>query len=269
MLFRSLNKNPDVIFLEFSVNDHPEEIYKKSFEALVKKCLSQSNEPAVIILINRAKGGYSMQEQMAEVGKNYNVPIISMDTALTNAFSSGLLATGDYFSDEYHPHTAGNALISDSISYYYRQAMKTVNKTDNYKIPSTTVYGDEYSTTSTVPLSELTKLNFGSFKVDNGNKRFPYGFTFEKNSSNAPMTFTTKGKGIFITFKSNQNSSLGNLLVTVDGKTSTIKGNRNYAWGGPDADIAYIQNDTGELNVSIKMESSSTDFTIYGIGVIK
>ena len=147
--------------------------------------------------------------------------------------------------------------------------MKTVNKTDNYKIPSTTVYGDEYSTTSTVPLSELTKLNSGSFKVDNGNKRFPYGFTFEKNSSNAPMTFTTKGKGVFITFKSNQSSSLGNLLVTVNGKTSTIKGNRNYAWGGPDADIAYIQNDTGELNVSIKMESSSTDFTIYGIGVIE
>lgn len=261
--------NPDVIFLEFSVNDHPEEIYKKSFESLVRKCLSQSNSPAVIILINRAKGGYSMQEQMAAVGKNYNVPIISMDTALTNAFNSGLFTTDDYYSDEYHPHAEGNKLISDCISYFYRQALKTVNRSDAYTIPDSTVYGKEYATAGIVALSELTNLNTGSFKTDNSNTRFAYGFTFEKNSANTPMTFTTQGKGIFIVFKSNQNSSLGNLNVTVNGKTSTIKGNRNYAWGGPDADIAYIQDTSGELNVSLSMENASTDFTILGIGVIK
>ena len=82
------------------------------------------------------------------------------------------------------------------------------------------------------------------------------------------MTFRTEGKGIFIVFKSNQNSSLGNLNVTVNGKTSTIKGNRNYAWGGPDADIAYIQNTSGTLEVSLAMESANSDFTILGIGVV-
>lgn len=56
-----LSKEADVIFIEFSVNDHPEEIYKKSFESLIKQCLSQPNDPAVIVLITRAKGGYSMQ----------------------------------------------------------------------------------------------------------------------------------------------------------------------------------------------------------------
>ncbi|WP_288167977.1 dockerin type I domain-containing protein, partial [Ruminococcus sp. CAG:379] len=70
-----LNDQPDVIFIEFSVNDHPDQSYKKSFEGLVRRCLSQENEPAVIIIINRSKGGYSMQEQMAAVGKNYDVPV--------------------------------------------------------------------------------------------------------------------------------------------------------------------------------------------------
>ncbi|MDE5563766.1 MAG: carbohydrate binding domain-containing protein, partial [Oscillospiraceae bacterium] len=42
-----LDANPDVIFIEFSVNDHPEMIYKKGYESLVKKCLSQPNNPAV------------------------------------------------------------------------------------------------------------------------------------------------------------------------------------------------------------------------------
>lgn len=264
-----LDANPDVIFIEFSVNDHPGDTYTKGFEGLVKKCLMQENEPAVIILINRSKGGYSMQEQMSKVGKNYNVPIISMDDALTKAFASGTLKDSDYFSDEYHPHENGAALISDCIAYYYRQALKTANKSDSYTIPTTTVYGDEYATGTIVPVSELANFEAGAFKSDRSNTRFEYGYTYQKNTGNAPLKFTTQGKGIFIVFKSNQNSSLGNLVVTVNGKSTTISGNRQYAWGGPEAEIAYIQNTSGTLEVSMNMENAGSDFNIWGIGVIK
>lgn len=264
-----LSKSPDVIFIEFSVNDHPEEIYKKSYDSLVRKCLSQPNEPAVIILINRAKGGYSMQTQMAAVGKHYNVPVISMDNALSNAFTSGLLTTDDYFSDEYHPHAEGCKLISDCISYYYRQALKTENHSDKYVIPASSVYGSEYSTATIVPLTELSGLNTGSFTQKQTNYRFPYGFVYNQNTGNNPLTFKAQGKGVFVVFKSNQNSSLGNLQVTVNGKTTTIKGNCNYAWGGPDADIAYIQDTSGILDVSMALENGSGDFEIWGIGIIK
>ncbi len=264
-----LDKKPDVIFIEFSVNDHPEEIYKKSFEALVKKCLMQEQAPAVIVVINRAKGGYSMQEQMMAVGKHYDVPVISMDNALTAAFNDGTLTKEDYFSDEYHPHASGYTLITDSIAYYYRQALKTANADAGYTIPSGSVYGAEYAGGSIVPISALSGLNAGSWKADNSNGRFAYGYTFDKGSSNVPMTFSAQGKGVFIVFKSNQNSSLGNLNVTVNGTTSTIKGNRNYAWGGADADIAYIQSTSGKLDVSLAMENAGTDFTIWGIGIIE
>ena len=251
------------------MNDHPEEIYKKGYESLVKKCLTQENAPAVILIINRAKGGYSMQEQMSAIGRNYDVPVISMDDALTAAFADGTLTADQYFSDEYHPHAEGSALIADSIAYYYRQALKTEHADASYTVPTTTVYGAEYASGGIVPVSELSGLNAGSWKSDNSNTRFGYGYTFQKGSANTPMTFTTQGKGIFIVFKSNQNSSLGNLNVTVNGKTATIKGNRNYAWGGADADIAYIANTSGTLEVSLAMENADSDFTIWGIGVVK
>ncbi len=264
-----LNDKPDVIFIEFSVNDHPEELYKKSFEGLVKQCLSQENNPAVIILINRSRSGYSMKEQMAEVGKNYNVPVLSMDDSLTKAFQSGLLKTEDYFTDEYHPHAEGGKLIADTIAYYYRQALKTENQSDGYKIPDTTVYGTEYATATLVPPWELQDVVNGSFKESSDNYRFPYGWKFEKGSSNIPMTFQASGKGIFILFQSNQNDEFGNLKVTVNGKTSVISGKRNYAWGGPDTEIAYIQDTSGTLDVSMCMENADTEFSIWGIGVIK
>ena len=264
-----LNDNPDIIFIEFSVNDHPEEIYKKSYESLVRKCLTQKNAPAVTLLINRARGGYSMQEQMAKIGEYYDLPIISMDNALTNAFNSGLLTLDDYYTDDYHPHADGCKLISDSIAYFYRHALKTENKSGAYSIPSGGVYGSEYTDGSIIPVSELKNFSSGSFKADNSYPRFAYGFQFEKYSANTPMTFTTEGKGIFIVYKSNQNSTLGKLNVTVNGKTSQINGNRLYAWGGPEADCAYMQSTSGELNVSINMDDAGTDFTIWGIGVIK
>ena len=192
-----------------------------------------------------------------------------MDKALTNAFNNGTLSKSDYYSDEYHPHANGGKLIADCMAYYFRQALKTANRSGEYKLPSNDVYGSEYSTGSIVSIDELSGFNAGSFKADNSNNRFAYGYTFQKNSNNTPMTFKTTGKGIFVVFKSNQNSSLGNLVVNVNGTTKKISGNRSYAWGGADADVAYIQNTSGELNVSISMENAGTDFSIWGIGVIK
>lgn len=265
-----LNDNPDIIFIEFSVNDHPEEIYKKGYESLVKKCLSQPNNPAVILIINRAKGGYSMQEQMAAIGKNYDLPIISMDNALTNAFNSGLLQKEDYYTDEYHPHEKGNALISDSIAYFYRQALKTANKSGNYTIPSKTVYGTEYSTGSIVPISELKNFNAGSFtQTNSGYATLPYTLKHSAGGGNIPITFSAEGKGVFIVYSAKDDSSFGSLNISVNGKTSSISGKKQYAWGGPEADAAYMQNDSGTLNVSINIEDPSTEFTIWGIGIVK
>ncbi|MBQ9809388.1 MAG: carbohydrate binding domain-containing protein [Ruminococcus sp.] len=263
-----LSSSPDIIFLEFSVNDHEDIMYKKSFESLVKKCLSQPNEPAVIVLINRAKGGFSSQTQMAAIGNNFDVPVISMDNALTKAFNSGFLSTSDYYTDEYHPHDKGGQLISDCLAYFFRQAMKTENSSASYSIPTTTVYGSEYASCANASVSDLSGFSAGSFTAGTGYGSLPYGYTFQKNSANTPMTFKTTGKGLVIVFKANS-SGMGSINVTVNGKTTKVNGNKQYTWGGPDAELGYYQSESGELDVSISMENAGTDFTIWGIGVIK
>ena len=57
--------------------------------------------------------------------------------------------------------------------------------------------------------------------------------------------------------------------VTVNGRTSAISGNKRYAWGGPEADVAYMQNDSGTLDVSINVENAAEEFTIWGIGIVE
>ncbi len=193
-----------------------------------------------------------------------------MDNALTNAFNSGFLTKDDYYTDEYHPHEKGNALISDSIAYFYRQALKTANKSYRYTIPSETVYGTEYSTGSIVSLSELTNFDNGSFaQTNSGYATLPYTLKHNVGGGNTPIKFSTQGKGIFIVFSAKDDASFGNINVTVNGRIAKISGNKLYAWGGPEADIAYMQKDSGNLDVSINVENPDTEFTIWGIGVVK
>ncbi len=260
-----ISKNPDIVFVEFSVNDHEDIMYKKCFESVIKRFLDLPNEPAVIILIHRAKSGFSSQAQMVPVGENFNIPIISMDNALTKAFNSGLLTLNDYFTDDYHPHDKGGKLVSDCLSYFFRQAMKTENRSDSYSVPEKSVYGTEYENCEYINPKNQTGFNAGSWTAGggyNGGQILPYSYTLNGGS---PMSFKTEGKGLIIVFKANS-SGMGSIDVTVNGKTTKVNGNKQYCWGGPDAELGYYQNTSGELNVSI---SGSGQFTIWGIGLIK
>ncbi len=260
-----VSQNPDIVFLEFSVNDHEDIMYKKCFESCIKKFLDLPNEPAVIVLITRAKGGFSSQSQMYPIGKNFDIPVISMDDALSKAFSSGFLGTGDYYTDEYHPHQKGGQLIADCLGYYFRQAMKSENRSESYTLPSKAVYGMEYADCVNVNPKELNSFNAGSWTSGSG-----YGSSSALNYSynlngGSPMTFKTKGKGLIIVFKANS-SGMGSINVTVNGKTTKINGNKQYTWGGPDAELGYYQDTEGDLDVSI---SGSGSFTIWGVGLIR
>ena len=257
-----VSQNPDIIFLEFSVNDHEDIMYKKCFESCIKKFLDMPNEPAVGIIITRAQGGFSSQNQMYPIGKNFDIPVISMDDALTKAFNSGFLKASDYYTDEYHPHQKGGQLVADCMAYYVRQALKSENQSTGYTQPTSYVYGAEYANCVNVNPKDLNNFNSGSWTAGNGYNSLPYSYTLNGGS---PMTFKTQGKGLIIVFKANS-SGMGSINVTVNGKTTKVNGNKQYTWGGPDAELGYYQDTTGDLDVSI---SGSGSFTIWGIGLIK
>ncbi|MBR3629354.1 MAG: endo-1,4-beta-xylanase, partial [Oscillospiraceae bacterium] len=255
-------KNPDIIFIEFSVNDHEDILYKKGLESVIKKFLELPNEPAVGIIINRSKGGFSTQAQMAPIGQNYDIPVISMDDALTKAFNSGFLQAGDYFTDEYHPHQKGGQLVADCMAYWVRQALKSENSDSEFSLPSKYVYGAEYSSCVNSDPKTFSNFNAGSWTAGTGYGSLPFGYTCNGGS---PMTFKTNGKGFIVVFKANS-SGMGSIDVTVNGKTTKISGNKQYTWGGPDAELGYYQETAGDLDVSI---SGSGSFTIWGIGLIQ
>ena len=263
------SKNSDIIFIEFAVNDQGSERFQKSFEALVKKCLSQENEPAVVVITLCSQSGGSNQDWMEKVAKNYQVPVISGKDAIMNGIKAGTLSWNDYGSgDTLHPGNGGHKLISEFIGYYYRQALRSENEDSEYTIPTSTVFGDEYSTAKLVDYSALQNLSTGSFNKGTNNSAYPNGFTNSKNGNN-PLTFTVDGKGFMLLFQSNSNSNMGTVIIDVNGKKREVSSNLQYTWGGLDADLGYYQSTSGKLNVTITMKDPSKTFIMYGIAVIK
>ncbi len=265
-----LSKNPDIIFIEFAVNDQGGDRFKKSFESLVRKCLSQENEPAVVIITLCQQSGGSNQDWMAQVAEAYDLPLISGKNAVMNAISAGTMTWADYGSgDTIHPGNGGHKLIADCIGYYYRQALRSENVSDAYTLPSGDVFGSEYSTARIITVDEMKDLSKGSWTSGTNNPSYSAnGFTFSKNG-NEPLKFTVEGKGIMLLFQSNSNASMGTANVTVNGTTTPVNSNLQYTWGGLDGDTAYYQPQSGTLDVSISMKDQSTNFVLYGIAVIE
>lgn len=263
-------KNADIIFIEFAVNDQDGDRFKKSYESLIKKCLAQENQPAVIPITLCREDGGSCQDWMAKVAENYDLPLISGKNAIQNAMKNGTMSWADYGSgDNIHPGDGGHKLIADIIGYYYRQALRSENESDEFSINNTAVYGAEYSTARLLTVAEMQNLSKGSWSSGTNNSSYnANGFTFSKNGNN-PLSFTVQGKGIMLLFQSNDNAAYGTANVSVNGKSNPVSSNLKWTWGGLDADIAYYQPNSEQLDVSITMQNPSSTFVLYGIAVIE
>ncbi len=258
------SKNCDIIFIEFAVNDQGGDRFQKSYESLVKKCLMQENEPAVILITLCQKSLGTNEDWMLKVGQNYDLPVISGKGAIQGGNLDWDRSYGS--GDTIHPGDGGHQLIADCIGYYYRQALRSENANDSYEIPSKEVFGAEYANNKLVDISSLQNFNAGSWSKGTDNSAYSGGYTYSKNG-NTPMTFTVEGKGILLLFKSNS-SGMGAVNVTVNGKTNKVSSNLQWTWGGLDGDVGYYQPESGKLDVSISSADGGT-FVLYGIAVVQ
>ncbi len=253
------SKGCEIIFIEFAVNDQGSERFQKSYEALVKKCLMQENEPAVVLITLCQKGYDTNEDWMAKVGENYDLPVISG----RNALRSGSVNWDSQYGsgDNIHPGNGGHQMIADWIGYYYRQALRSENASDEYTIPSKEVYGAEYANNHLVDFNQLQGFNAGSWTRGGDGS-----YNYSKNG-NTPMTFSINGKGILLLFKSNS-SGMGAVNVSVNGKTNKVSSNLQWTWGGKDGDVGYYQPNSEKLDISISSADNGT-FVLYGIAVIE
>lgn len=109
-----LSYGPDLVVVEFSVNDECNEYFMESYEGLIRKLLYSKSEPAVICLYNfYYENGKTAQRLHSRVARHYGIPAASMQGAIYQDILSGKIEDIALLSpDGLHPNDEGHDLVS-------------------------------------------------------------------------------------------------------------------------------------------------------------
>lgn len=267
-----LDNNADIIFVEYAVNDGMESDYKESYDSLVRTALEQENEPAVVLILNRTKEGYSAQEYMKSIGNFYSLPMISTADAFTEALDSGTINWEDFYNDSSHPNPNGHELFCKLIANALDESLKT--QSEEYVLPAESIFGAPYENAVIIEAdydgsdSRFTMDSLGSFTRSSSADGFTKGWAFDKET-NEPMKFTVDANGLFIICRRNNNDSMGKFEVYINGeRAKTVDTNQKDGWGDPFAFKIIKWQETKNMEIEIRPaeDSLQKNIEILGIG---
>lgn len=261
--------NPDIVFVEFAVNDGTETEMKKAYESLVRTLLNLESQPAVILLFNVIKSGHTCKEHMGEIGAHYDLGMISAADSLTAEFEAQRMTWEDYSDDESHPNAYGHQLLADYIKNYYEKALSEEADSE-YAMPNEVLFGNEFENCVYIDAQSIEASSFGSFVPAFTMQQFPNGVANAKDGTNDALTFSIDAKSIIFIYKQTAVDPWGNAQLAVNGVTETVlMGKMSGGWGGP-AYYAVTSTETKTYDVEIKMVESSVDktFELVAIGVV-
>lgn len=111
-----LRYEPDIVFLEYSVNDTNNAFFQETFEGVVRKILSAKQEPALFMFNNvQYNDGVNAQEVHNEIGRFYELPIVTMKASIYGEIEAGRIAAPDITPDNLHPNDKGHRMVADVI----------------------------------------------------------------------------------------------------------------------------------------------------------
>lgn len=268
------DKNPDIVFIEFAVNDGDGQMYKDCYESLVKKSLDKDNDPAVVLLFTVLKNRYSCQKHMSAIGEHYSLPMISVGNAINPMFDAGLMTWEKYSDDESHPNIWGHELVKDFVMNYINKVnekAKTEDAPEISPIPDTPLYSTDYSEVKLLERDQMTVTKVEGFEEsDNVITSFNNGWSY-RSSEGASITFTENFKTLFLVFKCNNSATLADAEVYIDGElVNTLPSNKQGGWGNPEADLAW-SGEGGEHTVEIKIAPSDKAlmYGLCGVGIVE
>lgn len=263
---------PDIIFIEFAVNDGTANIDSTGYESLVYKALTQPNEPAVVLLYSVVKSGYTCQDNMNLITFQYDLPKISVKNAIWPYIENGGLTWEEWSNDESHPNERGCKLYADFIINY----LKAVDKeelSEGYTVPHAFAQGFDHSELRMVDNEyhpdAIAIESLGSYSEGSSLPSFRKGWTHDV-SANEPFCFSFEGDSLYIVYKDTNDNKYGAADVYIDGeKAATLYGNSSDGWNNPVTERALRVKEAGKHTVEIRMadgdEAKAFELLCFGV----
>ena len=109
---------PDLITIEYAVNDITNPDREYSYEALVRRCLEAAPDALIVLIFMLCDDGTSAQTCQIPVGMNYSLAMLSYRNAVWPEVESGRLPWSAIAPDHVHPNDAGHRLVADLVTHF-------------------------------------------------------------------------------------------------------------------------------------------------------
>ncbi len=270
---------PDLLIIEFAVNDADDPTNGQTYEGIVRRALEADNQPAVILLFSVFKSKWNLQDRLKPIGTYYNLPMVSIRDAVVPRLTDKSLKEADYFDDEYHPTAYGHRIMRDCLLYLIDQVDQKTEVDEPAAMPEKALLGDGFDMVTMIDAqSEGYELTAGGFnQTDKGvfAVRYETGNTFPNNwkhtadSGSDPFTLKLKCRTLLLTYKKSSGAAFGEVEILVDGQVvRKINGHESGGWNNPYTLVLVNNAEAAEHTLTVRMAEGSEDkeFTILAIG---
>lgn len=280
---------PDLVVVEFAVNDLGDETNGLCHESLIQRILTQPNEPAVIMLFSVFADDWNLKNRLAPIGFRHEVPMVDVLEAVSPQFRTSVgeksvITRRQYFYDVFHPSNSGHRVMKDCIMYMLER-IDSQQQMEPHK-PAPAYYGFDYAQErlldrSTLPDNATVKA--GSFTAvdedlqsvpldfeDNNTPQFPFNWQKAEGGSE-PFVLELTCSKLQMVFKDSGSPAFGKAVVTVDGKELGVYDPRPAGWTHCHATVLFNNESSARHRVEIRMATDSEDktFTILGFGYVE
>ena len=107
---------PDIVTVDFSVNDDANEFFEETYEGMLRRLLTAPSDPAVVVLNNVFYDtGKNAQDYHNRIADHYGIPHVSIKDTVYPDVESGKIVRADITPDNLHPNDKGHSLVADEI----------------------------------------------------------------------------------------------------------------------------------------------------------
>jgi len=211
---------PDLVVLEFAVNEADGYNTRETSEALIRAALAQDNAPAVMFLFMALKGGAGWSDPVGklQLAQHYGVPCISWRDGVRKAFELGIAAKEDFDADGTHPNKDGHAAASECIVHFLKHVRSALDTapTDPPAMPNAQ-YTDDFDRVQLLSSKNFEPPSTGVFQTcDTASHFVPFKHGWVATERGEPFSFECEAKRVYLAFQCHPTID-ATVKVTVNG----------------------------------------------------
>lgn len=292
-VLRNGSVTPDVVIVEFAVNDEGDETQGECYDSLVRMIYQGPGSPAVILLFSVFANDWNLEERLSLVGRAYQLPMVSVKQAVVEQFykkdgQGRVLSKRHFFFDLYHPTNVGHKIMADCLEYLFEKAdqsayPKEIVDLESIKAP----IGDAFTRVLFLDRIEAEKsanIQSGGFdKIDEDvqvaekdldlepTPEYRKNWRHTKDSSKDPYVMDIECTALILVFKDSASVQEGIAEIYVDGEKVLSANPRVVGWTHYNSVICFRDRERKNYHIEVKMQpgDENKEFTIFGWGYVR